>query len=131
MIKGEINKLEDNIKKKFKLIFNKEFKNFDLKVDLIDLVPNTNMNSIILDVLMKNDYCGTVLEFNIIFSFVSDNLIKFDIILIYLNINLFSSLIVRKLEIINNDFLKCNIIDYSLISSIEDYNMKLNNRKIN
>lgn len=131
MIKGEINKLEDNIKKKFKLIFNKEFKNFDLKVDLIDLIPNIDINKITLDVFMLDNYYGTALEFNIIFSFVSDNLVKFDIVLIYLNINLFSSLIVRKLEMINNDFLKCNIIDYSLISSIEDYNMKLNNRKTN
>ena len=131
MIKGEINKLEDNIKKKFKLIFNKEFRNFDLKVDLIDLIPNIDINKITLDVFMLDNYYGTALEFNIIFSFVSDNLVKFDIVLIYLNINLFSSLIVRKLEMINNDFLKCNIIDYSLISSIEDYNMKLNNKKIN
>lgn len=131
MIKGEINKLEDIIKKKFKMIFDKEFKNFDLKVDLIDLVPNTSINSIILDVLMRNNYYGTVLEFNIIFSFVSDNLIKSDVVLIYLNINLFSSLIVRKLEIISNDFFKYNIIDFNLISNLEDYNMKLNNRKIN
>lgn len=131
MIKGEINKLEDNIKKKFKLIFNKEFKNFDLKVDLINLIPNIDINKITLDVFMLDNYYGTALEFNIIFSFVSDNLVKFDIVLIYLNINLFSSLIVRKLEMISNDFLKCNIIDYSLISSIEDYNMKLNNRKTN
>lgn len=131
MMKWEINKLEDNIKKKFKTIFNKEFKNFDLKVDLINLIHNKDINSITLDVFMLDNYYNTAFEFNIIFSFVSDNLMKFDVILIYLNINLFSSLIVRRLELISNDFLKCNIIDYSLISSLEDYNMKLNNRKIN
>ena len=130
-MKGEIEKLEDNIKNKFKVIFNKEFKNFDLKVDLINLIPKIDINSITLDVLMVNSYYGTILEFNIIFSFVSDNLIKFDVVLIYLNINLFSSLIVRKLEVISNDFLKYNIIDFNLISNLEDYNMKLNNRKIN
>lgn len=130
-MKKEIEILEDNIKNKFKVVFDKEFKNFDLKVDLINLIPKIDINSITLDVLMVNSYYDIILEFNIIFSFVSDNLIKFDVVLIYLNINLFSSLIVRKLEVISNDFLKYNIIDFNLISNLEDYNMKLNNRKIN
>lgn len=124
------NKLIEIIKNKFKSIFEKEFKNFDLKVDFIDIRKN-DRKDLFLDVLMVNLYENMVFEFNIFFNFFEYNLISMNYIVILLDINLLSSLVIRKLEMINNDNLKYNIIDFELCSQIEDLNMKLKDKKLN
>lgn len=124
------NKLIEVIKNKFKEIFEKEFKNFDLKVDFIDIREN-DRKDLFLDVLMVNYYENMVFEFNIFFNFFEYNLISIDFIVVLLDINLLSSLVVRKLEIISNDSLKYNIIDFELCSQIEELNMKLKDKKLN
>lgn len=124
------NKLIEIIRNKFKSIFEKEFKNFDLKVDFIDIREN-DRKDLFLDVLMVNFYENMVFEFNIFFNFFEYNLISMNYIVILLDINLLSSLVIRKLEMINNDSLKYNIIDFELCSQIEDLNMKLKDKKLN
>lgn len=124
------NKLIEVIKNKFKSIFEKEFKNFDLKVDFIDIRENDRKN-LFLDVLMVNIYENMVFEFNIFFNFFEYNLMSMNYIVVLLDINLLSSLVIRKLEMINNDNLKYNIIDFELCSQIEDLNMKLKDKKLN
>lgn len=124
------NKLIEIIRNKFKSIFEKEFKNFDLKVDFIDIREN-DRKDLFLDVLMVNFYENMVFEFNIFFNFFEYNLISMNYMVILLDINLLSSLVIRKLEMINNDSLKYNIIDFELCSQIEDLNMKLKDKKLN
>lgn len=124
------NKLIEVIKNKFKEIFEKEFKNFDLKVDFIDIREN-DRKDLFLDVLMINYYENMVFEFNVFFNFFKYNLTSTNFIVVLLDINLLSSLVVRKLEIISNDSLKYNIIDFELCSQIEELNMKLKDKKLN
>lgn len=124
------NKLIEVIKNKFKSIFEKEFKNFDLKVNFIDIREN-DRKDLFLDVLMVNIYENMVFEFNIFFNFFEYNLMSMNYIVVLLDINLLSSLVIRKLEMINNDNLKYNIIDFELCSQIEDLNMKLKDKKLN
>nr|DAN63658.1 MAG TPA: hypothetical protein [Herelleviridae sp.] len=124
------NKLIEIIRNKFKNIFEKEFKNFDLKVDFIDIREN-DRKDLFLDVLMINLYENMVFEFNIFFNFFEYNLISMNYIVVLLDINLLSSLVIRKLEMISNDSLKYNTIDFELCSQIEDLNMKLKDKKLN
>lgn len=124
------NKLIEVIRNKFKNIFEKEFKNFDLKVDFIDIREN-DRKDLFLDVLMVNLYENMVFEFNIFFNFFEYNLISMNYIVVLLDINLLSSLVIRKLEMISNDILKYNTIDFELCSQIEDLNMKLKDKKLN
>lgn len=124
------NKLIEVIRNRFKNIFEKEFKNFDLKVDFIDIRENDRKN-LFLDVLMINYYENMVFKFNIFFNFFEYNLMSMNYIVVLLDINLLSSLVVRKLEMISNDSLKYNIIDFELCSQIEELNMKLKDKKLN
>ena len=124
------NKLIEVIKDKFKEIFEKEFKNFDLKVDFIDIREN-DRKDLFLDVLMINYYEDMVFEFNIFFNFFEYNLMSMNFIVVLLDINLLSSLVIRRLQIINNESLNYNIIDFELCSQIEELNMKLKNKKLN
>ena len=123
-------KLIDVINKKFKKIFEKEFKSFDLKVDSINIIENEK-KKLLLDVFMFNVYENIFFEFNILFKFFEYNLLDMDIVIVLLDVNLLSSLIVRKLEIINNDSMKYNIIDFELCSQIEELNMQLKDKKVN
>ena len=123
-------KLIDVINKKFKKIFEKEFKSFDLKVDSINIIENEK-KELLLDVFMFNVYENIFFEFNILFKFFEYNLLDMDIVIVLLDVNLLSSLIVRKLEIINNDSMKYNIIDFELCSQIEELNMQLKDKKVN
>lgn len=124
------NKLIDSIKNKFKEIFEKEFKNFDLKVGFIDIREN-DRKDLFLDVLMINYYENMVFEFNIFFNFFEYNLMSMNFIVVLLDINLLSSLVIRRLQIINNDSLNYNIIDFELCSQIEELNMQLKDKKVN
>ena len=124
------NKLIEVIKNKFKEIFEKEFKNFDLKVDFIDIREN-DRKDLFLDVLMINYYENMVFEFNIFFNFFEYNLMSMNFIVVLLDINLLSSLVIRRLQIINNDSLNYNTIDFELCSQIEELNMQLKDKKVN
>lgn len=124
------NKLIDSIKNKFKDIFEEQFKSFDLKIDFIDIREN-DRKDLFLDVLMINYYENMVFEFNIFFNFFEYNLMSMNFIVVLLDINLLSSLVIRRLQIINNDGLNYNIIDFELCSQIEELNMKLKDKKLN
>lgn len=124
------NKLIDSIKNKFKDIFEEQFKSFDLKIDFIDIREN-DRKDLFLDVLMINYYENMVFEFNIFFNFFEYNLMSMNFIVVLLDINLLSSLVIRRLQIINNDSLNYNIIDFELCSQIEELNMKLKDKKLN
>ena len=124
------NKLIEVIRNRFKNIFEKEFKSFDLKVDSINIIENEK-KELLLDVFMFNVYENIFFEFNILFKFFEYNLLDMDIVIVLLDVNLLSSLIVRKLEIINNDSMKYNIIDFELCSQIEELNMQLKDKKVN
>lgn len=124
------NKLVDSIKNKFKGIFEEQFKSFDLKIDFIDIREN-DRKDLFLDVLMINYYENMVFEFNIFFNFFEYNLMSMNFIVVLLDINLLSSLVIRRLQIINNDSLNYNIIDFELCSQIEELNMKLKDKKLN
>lgn len=124
------NKLIDSIKNKFKDIFEEQFKSFDLKIDFIDIREN-DRKGLFLDVLMINYYENMVFEFNIFFNFFEYNLMSMNFIVVLLDINLLSSLVIRRLQIINNDSLNYNIIDFELCSQIEELNMKLKDKKLN
>ena len=119
------NKLIDNIKNKFKDIFEEQFKSFDLKIDFIDIREN-DRKDLFLDVLMINYYENMVFEFNIFFNFFEYNLMSMNFIVVLLDINLLSSLVIRRLQILNY-----NIIDFELCSQIEELNMKLKDKKLN
>lgn len=61
-----MDKLIDIIKNKFKKIFEREFKSFDLKVNFIDIMEN-DKGVLFLDVFMVNIYKNMFFEFNIFF----------------------------------------------------------------
>lgn len=123
-------KLIDIIKNKFKKIFEKEFKSFDLKVNFIDIMEN-DKGSLFLDVFMVNIYENMFFEFNIFFNFFKYNLLNMNIVIVLLDINLLSSLVVRKLEMIKNNSMKYKIFDFELCSQIEELNMQLKDKKVN
>lgn len=125
-----MDKLIDIIKNKFKKIFEREFKSFDLKVNFIDIMEN-DKGVLFLDVFMVNIYKNMFFEFNIFFNFFEYNLLNMNIVIVLLDVNLLSSLVVRKLEMIKNDSMKYKIFDFELCSQIEELNMQLKNKKVN
>ena len=125
-----MDKLIDIIKNKFKKIFEREFKSFDLKVNFIDIMEN-DKGVLFLDVFMVNIYENMFFEFNIFFNFFEYNLLNMNIVIVLLDINLLSSLVVRKLEMIKNDSMKYKIFDFELCSQIEELNMQLKDKKVN
>lgn len=125
-----MDKLIDIIKNKFKKIFEREFKSFDLKVNFIDIMEN-DKGILFLDVFMVNIYKNMFFEFNIFFNFFEYNLLNMNIVIVLLDVNLLSSLVVRKLEMIKNDSMKYKIFDFELCSQIEELNIQLKNKKVN
>lgn len=65
------------------------------------------------------------------FNFFEYNLLNMNIVIVLLDVNLLSSLVVRKLEMIKNDSMKYKIFDFELCSQIEELNMQLKNKKVN